>query len=84
MGVAAPGRGAAEDGGEFSGHRGRVSAVAFSPDGERILSGGGIPPPGWPFGTPAASTPELFLWRVPSDLELWAWRHWGGKPPAKP
>ena len=55
-----------------------VFAVAFAPDGRQILSGGSIPP-GEPGGVPDADTPELLLWRVPSDLELWAWRHFGGE-----
>ncbi len=45
------------------------SAVAFTPDGRRILAGGGS---------------KFLLWRVPSEWELKIWRLMGGKLPAPP
>ncbi len=72
--------------GRFTGHA-RASAVAFSPDGRHILSGGGHVRPGWrrPQGVgtalgPPPTVPELSLWRVPTEFQLRIWRLMGGKP----
>ncbi|MBI1278998.1 MAG: hypothetical protein GC179_12790 [Anaerolineaceae bacterium] len=56
----------------FVGHRGNIYSVAFSPDGTKILSGGG----------PIGANGELFLWDIGSGMLInryigafWAIRH---------
>jgi WD40 repeat protein len=61
----------------IAGNRGdRFNEAVFTPNGRGILSGGEIFRVGRPTSTWKSG---LFLWRVPSDLELWAWRHFGGR-----
>jgi len=57
---------------------GEVFSVAFAPNGRRILAGG------WAKNAKGQYEPELLLWRVPSDTELWAWCLMGGKFPEPP
>jgi len=59
--------------GRFVSHEGPIHAVAVSPDGRRLVSCGGISVKKGP------TIEEFFLWRVPTDTELWAWRLMGGK-----
>jgi len=58
--------------------RGYIYSVVFMPDGRRILASGGVRNVSW------RRDSELRLWRVPTDLELWAWRLMDGKPPDPP
>jgi WD40 repeat protein/predicted Ser/Thr protein kinase len=46
----------------FQGHKGRVASVSFSPDGKRVLSGGGI------FGKPG----ELKVWDTVTGQEVFS------------
>jgi len=57
---------------------GRVLAVAFAPDGRRILAGG------YTVNAEGQLEAEFLLWRVPTDTELWVWRLMGGKFPEPP
>jgi len=58
---------------------GQIGSVAFALDGRRILAAGGT----WN-NLMGGDDPELLLWRVPTDTEIWAWRLMGGKFPEPP